>query len=253
MNIIHLTKVAIEAAKTATTLTALFKKDTKVVSSLDKDIKTTADIELNDCIVKLLEPTGIPIISEEQNNETLLASETYWIVDPLDGTYNFTRKFPFAAVSIALWSKGSPLLGVVHNVFNWDLFIGSIESPTTLNGKKLNVSIVENNSEAILSTGFPSGGSYDTNDLISIVSNVQHFKKIRTVGSAALMLSYVANGVFDVYYEKGIYLWDVAAGLCLVKQAGGAFLIKPSNEPFKYEVLASNSKIFKNAIDKLMR
>ena len=67
------------------------------------------------------------------------------------------------------------------------------------------------------------------------------------IGSASLMLSYVARGVFDVYYEKGIYIWDVAAGLLLVKQAGGEFILKPTSDPYKFEVLASNKLIILEA------
>ena len=83
-------------------------------------------------------------------------------------------------------------------------------------------------------------------NLFSFIENVQKFKKIRAIGSASLMLAYVAEGVFDVYYEKDIYIWDVASGLSLVKEAGGMIFFKKTNE-FKYEVLASNKLIFDEA------
>ena len=97
--------------------------------------------------------------------------------------------------------------------------------------------------EAILATGFPSGANYQTKDINVFVRNVQLFKKVRAVGSAALMLSYVSAGIFDVYYENDIYLWDVAAGLALVEGAGGRIYYR-QNSGMKYEVLASNKNIF---------
>jgi myo-inositol-1(or 4)-monophosphatase len=244
--------IAITATTDGAKLAKQYLNDAGVLSNSGKDIKTIADIEMNNIILNHLVPTGIPILSEESTNMETSIPSICWIVDPLDGTYNFTRKFPSAAVSIALWSENMPQIGIVNNVFNSDIFIASANNSTTLNGNNISVSSIDDISKSLLSTGFPSGSSYETEDLLKIVRNVQAFKKVRTIGSASMMLSYVSSGVFDVYYENGIYLWDVAAGLCLVKKAGGEYILKPTADPFKFEVLASNKAIFAKAKKKLM-
>ena len=103
-----------------------------------------------------------------------------------------------------------------------------------------------------MATGFPSDANYDSENLLNLVNNIQNFKKIRAIGSASLMLAYVAEGVFDVYYEKDIFLWDVASGLSLVKEAGGMIYYKKTTG-FKYEVLASNKLLFNKAKELLIK
>ena len=139
-----------------------------------------------------------------------------------------------------------PKLGFVKNIFDGSLYKSYLNKKTKKNSHFINVSIVSKISNAVLATGFPSGSSYEFQNLFSFIENVQKFKKIRAIGSASLMLAYVAEGVFDVYYEKDIYIWDVASGLSLVKEAGGMIFLKKTNE-FKYEVLASNKLIFDEA------
>jgi myo-inositol-1(or 4)-monophosphatase len=251
-NNINLLNIAVSAATAGTKLAKQYLNDAGVLSNSGKDVKTIADVEVNNIILNHLISTGIPILSEESENFGTSIPSLCWIVDPLDGTYNFTRDFPFACVSIALWSDKGPQIGIVQNIFNSDIFIASLNANTTFNGNNISVSSIDDLSCSLLSTGFPSGSSYDTADLLKVVRNVQVFKKVRTIGSASMMLSYVSKGVFDVYYENGIYLWDVAAGLCLVKQAGGEYILKPTAEPYKYEVLASNKALFNDAIKTLM-
>lgn len=249
---INLLDIAITAATAGAKLAKQYLNDAGIVSNSGKDVKTIADIEVNNIILSYLIPTGIPILSEEDTNIETSMPSLCWIVDPLDGTYNFIRKFPLASVSIALWSDKGPQIGIVQNIFNSDIFIASVNTHATLNGNNISVSSIDDLSSSLLSTGFPSGSSYDTEDLLKIVRNIQVFKKVRTIGSASMMLAYVSKGVFDVYYENGIYLWDVAAGLCLVKQAGGEYTLRPTAEPYKYEVLASNKALFRDAEKTLM-
>jgi myo-inositol-1(or 4)-monophosphatase len=248
----NLLEIAITAATDGAKLAKQYLSDAGVLSNSGKDIKTVADIEMNNIILNHLVTTGIPILSEEKTNMGTSIPSICWIVDPLDGTYNFTRKFPSAAVSIALWHKNMPQISVVYNIFSSEIYVSSVNNTTTMNGNEISVSNINDISNSLLSTGFPSGSSYDTEDLLKIVRNVQAFKKVRTIGSASMMLSYVSNGIFDVYYENGIYIWDVAAGLGLVKQSGGDYILKSTNDPFKFEVLASNKLIFEEAKKILM-
>lgn len=216
-----------------------------------KDIKTLVDLKMNECILNELSTTGFPILSEESDWKQKAVPQSGWIVDPLDGTLNFTRKFPCVGISIAFMVDGIPTHGFVKDIFNNITYAANLNGGATKNGIAMNVSGESQLNNAILTTGFPSGANYDTIALMHFVSNVQEFKKIRALGSASLMLCLVAEGVFDVYYEKGIYLWDVAAGIALVNASGGKYLLTKMDDPYKYEVLASNSKIFEKALQKL--
>ena len=248
----NLLKIADNVSKKAYVIAKKFNNDAIVLSNKNKDIKTLADDEINNCIINELKKTKIPIISEEIDNQNINISNRCWIIDPLDGTLNFTRKFPYSSISIALWDDAIPTLGLVKNIFDGSLYKSFLNKGTRKNNHFVNVSIVSEISNAVLATGFPSGANYKSENLLSIVQNTQKFKKIRAIGSASLMLAYVAEGIFDVYYEKDIYLWDVAAGLSLVKEAGGMIFFKKM-KGFKYEVLASNKLIFYKAKELLIK
>jgi myo-inositol-1(or 4)-monophosphatase len=177
------------------------------------------------------------------NDSTGHPEDARWFVDPLDGTLNFTRGFPMAAVSIALWEGMEPSLGVIADVFTGEIFSGEVGVGATLGDRPLRVSSTSDPAQAVIATGFPSGRSYDSDSLLEFVQKVQRYKKVRMLGSAALMLAQVAAGRFDIYEEEDIYLWDVAAGLALVKAARGEFSMKPGSGPFKYHVRASNGRL----------
>jgi len=153
---------------------------------------------------------------------------------------NFSRGFAMAAVSIALWDKGEPVLGVVHDIHHNLVYSGEVGEGAWCDNQSIQVSAVDTLDKAILATGFPSGRSYDTESLLGFVRSVQSYKKVRMLGSAALMLAQVAAGHFDVYEEEDIYLWDVAAGLALVRAAGGRFSMQPGSGPYKVRVRAGN-------------
>jgi myo-inositol-1(or 4)-monophosphatase len=237
-----LLEVALNAANKAKIIAYKYRLDSKIISSEFKDIKTLVDIEMNETIISYLKSTGIPILSEE--SEKIEQSDIFWIVDPLDGTLNFTRGYGCFSISISLWKGQNPELGVVYDIFNNRVYKSINHLGAKLDKLNILVSKTSRIQDAILATGFPSGADYQTNILLSIVKKIQVFKKIRAIGSASIMLSYVASGVFDVYYEKDIYLWDVAAGLSLVKEAGGKYFMRATDKAHKFEVLASNKILF---------
>lgn len=248
----NLEKIAENASKKAFIVANKFISDAVVLLNKNKDLKTLADKEINQCIIDELQTTEIPIISEEINNQNIDINNQCWIIDPLDGTLNFSRKFPFSSISIALWDNGVPILGLVKNIFDRSIYVSYKNKGAKKNNNCLNVSSVSDISNAVLATGFPSDTNYKSENLLFFVKSVQKFKKIRAIGSASLMLAYVAEGVFDVYYEKDIFLWDVASGLSLVEEAGGKIFFRKTNG-FKYEVLASNKLIFNKAKDLLIK
>ena len=220
-----------------------FMTDAVVTGIEGRDIKTMADVMAQDQILELLNSSGIPVIAEEGDHQTIRPDSLVWIVDPLDGTLNFSRRFPIAAVSIALWQNGIPLLGVIHDVFSDQVYSGQVGKGAWLNFRQIQVSKTELIKQAVLATGFPSGHSHETESLMQFVQTVQRYKKIRMLGSAAMMLAQVAAGRFDAYEEDDIYLWDVAAGLAIVKAAGGVFSMEPGSGPYKYRVRASNGRL----------
>ncbi len=248
-------QVAKSAASNAVAvLRDAYLDDAQAVRANDKDLKTKADMAAQDALLSILEPTKISIISEEAStgwtDGVLDRDHLLWIVDPLDGTVNFARGFPMAAVSVALWKRGRPLLGVIHEIYQGDVYCGVIPDGAWLNDQSIQVSPEMSVKNAILATGFPSGRSYTTDSLFQFVRQVQRYKKVRMLGSAALMIAHVACGHFDAYEEEDIYLWDVAAGLALVAAAGGRFDIEPGSDTMKYKVRAWNGNLLLDSGEK---
>lgn len=246
LNIVHI-DLAKQALEISREIAITYFDDPGILTNELKDIKTVVDQKMNECIIEELSRTGLPILSEESDSNQQSMLKTGWVIDPLDGTLNFTRKYPCVGISIAYMDNGLPVFGLVKDIFNNITYCTESNGKATKNGAVMKVSSHSEFNNAILATGFPSGGSYDSTELVDFVSNVQSFKKIRAIGCASLMLCYVADGIFDVYYERGIYIWDIAAGLALVKAAGGEYFIKPMDDLFKYEVLAANSEIFEKS------
>lgn len=216
-NLSDLARLAEEACKKAAKL--LSEGPGFVANEVGHDVKSEADLGADAAIRSVLERAGIPVLSEESGDRNL--ERDCWIVDPLDGTMNFTRSIPLYCVSIALWRGNRTVLGVVYD-FNADqLYVGGPDIAATCNGVPIRVSGRRNPDESIIATGFPSGRSYAASDLADFVELVRRFRKVRLLGSAALSLTWVARGWVDAYLEEDIYLWDVAAGLAIVQGAGG--------------------------------
>lgn len=237
--------VALNAAAAAADLLRVnFLSDAGIVNTQGRDIKTLADVAAQECILGILSPTGLPILAEEGDHlQNMDQDHLVWLVDPLDGTLNFTRNFAMAAVSIALWNCGKPVLGVVHDIFNRHVYHGEVGRGAWLDGNAIKVSSVADVSQAVLATGFPSGRAYDNASLLRFVHSVREYKKVRMLGSAAMMLAQVAAGRFDVYEEEDIYIWDIAAGLALIQAAGGCFEMAVGSGPYKFKVRAANGHL----------
>ena len=145
-----------------------------------------------------------------------------WIIDPLDGTSNFLRGFPHFAVSIALYEKGEPVLGVVFDPLRDELFSAEKGRGALLNDRRLRVSPRKGVEGALIATGFPFRTRKLFDDHLGMVKALLATgEDLRRTGSAALDLAYVASGRFDAYFEMGLQPWDMAAGVLLVREAGG--------------------------------
>ena len=216
---------------------------TEVFSS-DKDIKITADIQAEQSIKDIISAeSSYPILAEESGKSVEKLGDTYWIIDPLDGTANYSRSIPISAVSICLMHQLNPVLGVIYDFNNDHLYEGSIVSDALLNNQKIKVSSVDNSESGILITGLPNNTDYSDKGLTKMIRDFQDWRKVRMLGSAAMASAFVASGKADVYKEKNSYIWDVAAGAAIVKAAGGYVSLTNQNESFQVDVFFSNGHI----------
>lgn len=219
----------------------------KLHQDFRRDIKIKADKMLEQSILKKLrQRSPYPLLSEECGAIKGLKDDYgyRWIVDPLDGTMNFSRGIPISCVSISLWKENKPFLGVVYDFNNNECFTGIVGDGAWLNGKRIYVGKVDEISRAVLCTGFPSASDFTKKAIGKFIGSVRKFKKVRLLGSAALSLAYVACGRTDFYYENNIKIWDVAAGLCLVKAAGGLVRYKQTGRENTLIVKAGNRHLF---------
>jgi len=184
------------------------------------------------------------VLSEESPPRSSI-SQYKWIIDPLDGTTNFAHAFPFFAVSIALEKEGDVIMGVVYDPVRNELFYAERDGGAFLNKRRIFVSKTKRLSQSFLATGFSYGNKEKG-------KNVRHFRKflmqslaIRRAGSAALDLCYVACGRFDGFWEMNLYPWDSAAGIVIVREAGGLVTKFDGSAftPYDRNVLATNTLI----------
>ena len=149
-----------------------------------------------------------------------------WIVDPLDGTTNFLHGLPHWAVSIALEHKGQIVAGVIYDPVKDEMFYAEKGGGAWLNESRLRVSARSRMIESIFSTGLPFAGRADLPETIQDLARIlPACAGVRRFGAAALDLAYVAAGRYDGFWERGLHAWDIAAGIVIVREAGG--IIQP--------------------------
>lgn len=214
-----------------------------------RDVKLRADVESEELIrMRLGEAFPYPVYGEEMGGDATLRDrdEPYWVVDPLDGTYNYLRGSQLCAVSIGLMRGVTPILGVVYDFNSDTCYGGYVGEGFVVNDVPQSPRWAESVGQAALATGFPAGMDRSAERMEAFLGRIAPFKKVRMVGSAAMALAFVAGGVYDVYFEESIRLWDVAAGLALVEAAGGTIRIKPcaSGKPMAYDVWAGKEAFF---------
>jgi myo-inositol-1(or 4)-monophosphatase len=189
------------------------------------DLVTEADFAAQE-IVKKTVLAAFPqhsVLGEEDQvpGNSPRTTEYRWIVDPLDGTTNFVHGIPHYAVSLALEYRGRVLVGAVYDPSADACFTAAEGRGAFLNGRPIRTSGVTQLSEAIAGTGFPANVQPDSPDLLVFNKAVFRCQGVRRTGSAALNLCDVAAGRFDVVWGFSTKIWDVAAGLLLIREAGG--------------------------------
>jgi myo-inositol-1(or 4)-monophosphatase len=170
-----------------------------------------------------------------------------WIVDPLDGTANYAHDVPAYCVSIGLWHAGTPLVGVILDPRQNELFTAAAGRGAFLNGKPIRVSTVPSIADAMLSTGFPANIDKQVRNLRAWEKLAGVSQSIRRNGSTALSMAYVAAGRFDGYWAYDNYPWDVVAGAVLIAEAGGTLATTDGLpfDPFRPDLVAGNPAVQK--------
>tara|TARA_B100000212_G_scaffold321006_1_gene279250 strand:+ start:370 stop:1218 length:849 start_codon:yes stop_codon:yes gene_type:complete len=210
-----------------------YKKIQKITSKGRKgDLVTNVDLEVENKIKEYLvfKTPNISILAEE-TGKTNMNSEMMWCIDPLDGTTNYSHGYPFFGTSIGLIYKGIPILGAISVPYLEELYWGCISKGSYCNNAKITVSKPRNLSESLLITGF----AYDRFETIN--NNYAEFcwlthktRGVRRGGAAAVDLAFIAAGKADGFWERGLQIWDIAAGAIIVYEAGGIISNYPEGE-----------------------
>ena len=249
---------AVDAARSAGELMRKnLNRPKRINSSEQHDIKLELDVRCQKRIERLLRARfpAIAILGEEGTlGDTQAAAR--WVVDPIDGTVNFTYGIPHACVSIALQERTRPsapnehpdaafetVVGVVFDPFAQEMYTAIRGAAAKLNGRTIRVSSRSKLSEAIITIGFAKSTASLEQMLPQLISLVHQVRKIRIMGAAALAMVYVAAGRFDGYVEGGIRLWDIAAGGLILECAGGDFFREPIGANHTYRIIANNGKL----------
>jgi myo-inositol-1(or 4)-monophosphatase len=222
------------------------------------DLKLQIDVDCQRLIEARLrkEFPNYSVLGEEESYGDPHA-EYRWVVDPLDGTVNYAYGIPHFGVSIGLQrrtSERTPLsdalggyesvVGVIYDPLRDELFSAEKGAGAFLNGKQLQVSPRADLSDCFCSIGFSKSDATMEKGLASYQYLMKNARKVRTLGSAALDFAYIAAGRMDGYVEFRLRLWDIAAGLVLISEAGGSVSLNPLKEmQFAYQVLATNGKV----------
>ena len=238
--------IAIKAATVAGKHLNENKDELNKLSLSDKrDTKLQADVSSENLIKQIIsDDSNYEILAEESGKSSDNLGETFWVIDPLDGTANYNRNIPICCVSIGMVTNLKPVFGVIYDFNNDELYVGDcIKKTATLNRNTIHVSDISKKDEGIVVTGLPFSTDYSDSSLQKLISDMQVWKKTRMIGSAAMASCYIASGKAEMYKEKGIYLWDIIAGAAIVESAGGSAEILNIRENYQVDVIFSNAKI----------
>jgi myo-inositol-1(or 4)-monophosphatase len=244
-----LTKAVMAANEAGEILKSYYDKPLHINFKGDIDIVTEADIKSQETIQKILnnDEYDIKFIGEENCIESWeIPDEPCWIVDPLDGTTNFAHSFPWFAVSIAYYDGKELQIGIVHSPLFDETFVAVKNAGTYLNSTTIVTSSASQLKSSLLATGFPYDVQKNPQKVMAAFNDViLKARGIRRAGAAALDLAYVAAGRLDGFWEIKLKPWDTAAGVLLVKEAGG-IISDFGGAPFNFKknsILAANKNI----------
>jgi myo-inositol-1(or 4)-monophosphatase len=213
----------------------------------DKDLVTEVDKESERLIVEhLLSRFPDHDIVAEEGDYAPHGSPFRWVIDPVDGTTNYAHGYPWFCSSIALEQNGELVAGVIYNPVYDELFTATKGGGAYLNGSRLSVSVRSPLKSSLLGTGFPYDCATDpANNFANFIAFQKMARGIRRAGAAALDLAYVAAGRLDGFWELKLKPWDVAAGVLLIREAGGMVTTFDGSayDIFNNRIVASNGLI----------
>ena len=211
------------------------------------DFVTASDKKVEKIIIKELEKSNYSFLTEESGSIEGKEKNKKWIIDPIDGTFNFMNGLPHFAISLGYEENGEITTGIIFDPIKNEMFAAHKGAGAYLNNTRIRVSNKSDFQSSCIVTGGPKSGSKAKEAIleeykkISMKTNAH----IRKSGSAALDMAYVAAGRYDAYWQREINYWDIAAGIILIKESGG-FVENIKQEEFglkKVDIIASNSKI----------
>ena len=223
------------------------------------DFVTSADKRTEKTIMEELQKANpsYGIITEESGIINKSNTKNRWIIDPIDGTMNFLNGIPHFAISIGYEENNEIKCGVIFDPIKNEMFCAEKGNGAYLNNSRIRVSNKKKLKDALLVTGGPKHSSEQKEKIFSEFINVSKniFTPVRKFGSAALDIAYVACGRFDGYWQRELNYWDIAAGIIIIKEAGGFidFFEADNKAPLKKNILASNSNIYEEFSDLIIK
>jgi len=253
--------IATEAANAGgTILKRYWGKLKEIEEKRPGDLVTQADKEAEVAVIAVIQrhfPTH-SILAEESGAVGLQDSKFLWAIDPLDGTTNFTHQYPFSAVSVALLIDGVPSVGAIYDPFHDELFRAATGLGATCDRagdrSTLKVSQANELSRSLLVTGFAYDRTQTNDNNYAEFCHFTHITQgVRRGGAASLDLAYVACGRVDGYWERGLSVWDIAAGVPIVREAGGTVTAYDGSDLVlkSGRILATNGQLHNLMIDEL--
>ena len=222
------------------------------------DFVSSADKRTEKIIIEELQKAHpeYGIITEESGIINKTNTKNRWIIDPIDGTMNFLNGIPQFAISVGYEEDNEIKCGVIFNPIMNEMFCAEKGNGAYLNNSRIRVSKIKKIRDALLVTAGPNQTSKTKDKIFSEYINVSNnVSNVRKFGSAALDMAYVACGRFDGYWQRELNYWDIAAGIIILKEAGGfvEFFEKDKNLPLKTNILASNSNIHDELKDLILK
>ena len=226
-----------------------YKGTNDLVTNIDLSIETFLQDQLQATF-----PADTVVGEELETAEGRGEASRTWLIDPIDGTLNFSRGIPMYCTSIALQADGESVVGAIYDPRRDELFSARTGGGARLNGEPLEVSDTDALEDALLVTGFPrSLAEVEEDNVMNFARLTRASRGVRRLGSAALDLAYVAAGRLDGFWEYYLNPWDTAAGYLLVQEAGGTVTDVEGGhfDADQITVLATNGQIHDTIIDKL--
>lgn len=221
------------------------KEQNSLVTEIDIWTEQFLISELSEII-----PEASILAEEGFSNEKINGLQ--WIIDPIDGTTNMIYNIPPYAISIALVEEGTPLIGVVYELYSNECYSAYLGGGAFMNETTIQTHNCSSISNAIVATGFPYSIEPKPDEYLSIIQHfVTHARGVRRHGAASVDLAYLAAGKFSLYYEINLNPWDVAAGILIVKEAGGEVgsFSYYNNPPLTGQsIIASSKGVFEEAL-----